>query len=100
MGEELFGMFCLLDDKGVIHIPEPDPGRIEGSAMALASKSSINRLATNGVRNKKYLRAPSPIYDHANTTGHSIQLNNFSIVTESQGFLYSESMTSLYRNLG
>ena len=32
------------------------------------------------------LRAPSPIYDHANTTGHSIQLDSFSIVdSESQG---------------
>ena len=31
-------------------------------------------------RYKEYLRAPFPIYDHAYTTGHSIQLNSFSIM--------------------
>ena len=41
---------------------------------------------TYGDRYKEHLRAPSPIYGHANTTGHSIQLDSFSIVDrESQG---------------
>ena len=31
-------------------------------------------------RLKQYLTAPSPIYDHANTTGHHIKVDNFSIV--------------------
>ena len=26
------------------------------------------------------MRAPSPIYDHCNTTGHEVSLDNFSIV--------------------
>ena len=30
--EELLGVFLLVDDKGVIHIPEWDPGRVGGSA--------------------------------------------------------------------
>ena len=29
---------------------------------------------------KEHLKAPSPIHDHSNTSGHSITLNNFSIV--------------------
>ena len=37
-------------------------------------------------RYKEYLKAPSPTYDHANTMGHSIKLDNFSIMDrESQG---------------
>ena len=28
MGEELLGLFCLLDDEGVIHISKPDSGRV------------------------------------------------------------------------
>ena len=39
-------------------------------------------------RYKEHLRASSPIYDHANTTGHSIKLDSFSIVDrESQGII-------------
>ena len=35
---------------------------------------------TFGVRFKEHLKAPSPIYDHSNITGHNITLENFSIV--------------------
>ena len=35
---------------------------------------------TFGERYKEHLRAPSPIYDHSNTTGHTTSLENFSIV--------------------
>ena len=39
-----------------------------------------------GDRYEEHLRAPSPIFDHSQTTGHSIKLDNFSIVDrESQG---------------
>ena len=33
-----------------------------------------------GDRYREHLQAPSPIYDHANTTGHTIKLDSFSIV--------------------
>ena len=33
-----------------------------------------------GDRYKEHLKAPSPIHDHSNTSGHSITLNSFSIV--------------------
>ena len=35
---------------------------------------------TFGERYKEHLKAPSPIYDQSNTTGHNITLNYFSIV--------------------
>ena len=35
---------------------------------------------TFGERFKEHLKAPSPIYDHSNTTGHNVTLDNFSIV--------------------
>ena len=35
---------------------------------------------TFGERFKEHLKAPSPIYDHYNTTGHNVTLDNFSIV--------------------
>ena len=38
-------------------------------------------------RLKEYLRVPSPIFKHFQTTGHNITLDNFFIVSrESQGF--------------
>ena len=35
---------------------------------------------TFGERFKEHLKAPSPIYDHYNTTGHNVTIDNFSIV--------------------
>ena len=64
---------------------------------------------TFGERYKEHLKAPSPIHDHSNTSGHSITLNNFSIVgTEEQNLsrLIKESMfirvnnPSLNKNIG
>ena len=64
---------------------------------------------TIGERFKEHLKAPSPIYDHSNITGHSTTLNKFSIVgREEQNLsrLIKESMfvrvnnSSLYRNIG
>ena len=47
--EELLAVFCLLDDKGVIHIPKPKSGWIGGSVHALDSNTSMNRLSTTGL---------------------------------------------------
>ena len=64
---------------------------------------------TFGERFKEHLKAPSPIHDHSNTTGHSTTLDNFSIVgREEQNLsrLIEESMfirvnnPSLNRNIG
>ena len=35
---------------------------------------------TFGERYKEHLKAPSPIHDHSNTSGHTTSLENFSIV--------------------
>ena len=35
---------------------------------------------TFGERYKEHLKAPSPIHDHCNTSGHNITLNDFSIM--------------------
>ena len=64
---------------------------------------------TFGERYKEHLKAPSPIYDHYNISGHNITLNNFSIVgREEQNLsrLIKESMfirvnnPSLNKNIG
>ena len=64
---------------------------------------------TFGERYKEHLKAPSPIYDHSNITGHNTTLNNFSIVgREEQNLsrLIKESMfirvnnPSLNKNIG
>ena len=39
---------------------------------------------TFGERYKEHLKAPSPIHDHSNTTGHTTLLENFSIVGREQ----------------
>ena len=42
---------------------------------------------TFGERFREHMRAPSPIIDHQNTTGHEVSLDNFSIVgTEDNSF--------------
>ena len=64
---------------------------------------------TFGERYKEHLKAPSPIYDHYNISGHNVTLNNFSIVgREEQNLsrLIKESMfirvnnPSLNKNIG
>ena len=64
---------------------------------------------TFGERYKEHLKAPSPIYNHYNISGHNITLNNFSIVgREEQNLsrLIKESMfirvnnPSLNKNIG
>ena len=46
VGEELLGVFCLVDDKGVIHIPQQILRGLGAVLNAQALKSSMNRLAT------------------------------------------------------
>ena len=64
---------------------------------------------TFGERFKEHLKAPSPIHDHSNTTGHTTNISNFSIVgREEQNLsrLIKESMfirvnnPSLNKNIG
>ena len=64
---------------------------------------------TFGERYKEHLKAPSPIYGHSNTTGHTTPLQNFSIVGREDQNLYrliNESMfirvngPSLNKNIG
>ena len=64
---------------------------------------------TFGERYKEHLKAPSPIHDHSNTSGHTTSLENFSIVgREEQNLsrLIKESMfirvngPSLNKNIG
>ena len=64
---------------------------------------------TFGERFKEHLKAPSPIYDHSNITGHSTTINNFSIVGKEEhnlSRLIKESMyirvndPSLNKNIG
>ena len=64
---------------------------------------------TFGERFKEHLKAPSPIYDHSNITGHSTTLDNFNIVGREEhnlSRLIKESMyirvnnPSLNKNIG
>ena len=47
----------------------------------------------------KRLRIPSPIYDHANISGHHTKLDNFSIVGRNSHTI-SINDSSLNRNIG
>ena len=64
---------------------------------------------TFGERFREYLKAPSPIYDHSNITGHNVTINNFSIVgredenlmrTIKEGLYIRVNDPSLNRNVG
>ena len=49
MLKELLAMFCLMDDKKVIHIPEPKPGWMGEVLMVLHSNSFMNNLTAKGL---------------------------------------------------
>ena len=79
--------------------------------MLECDKEYIGETArTFGERFKEHLKAPSPIYDHSNITGHSTTINNFSIVGKGRSHnlsrLIKESMyirvndPSLNKNIG
>ena len=72
-------------------------------------KSILVRQQEHLERLKEHLKAPSPICEHSNITGHTTSINNFSIVgREEQNLsrLIKESMfirvnnPSLNRNIG
>ena len=53
---------------------------------------------TFGERFKEHLKAPSPIYDHSNITGHSTTLDNFSIVgREKQNLSQADQRISVHK---
>ena len=49
-----------------------------------------------GERFKEHQKAPSPIYDHFNTTGHNITIDNFSIVGREEQNLNRAINKALY----
>ena len=51
---------------------------------------------TFGVRFKEHQKAPSPIYDHFNTTGHNVNIDNFSIVGREDQYLSRTIKEALY----
>ena len=51
---------------------------------------------TFGERFKEHLKAPSPIFDHSNTTGHQVSLENFSIVGREEQNLMRAIKEALY----
>ena len=62
-----------------------------------------------GERLKEHQKAPSPIFDHTNTTGHNINIENFSIVGREdqnlkrvikEALFIRDNNPSLNRNIG
>ena len=51
---------------------------------------------TFGERFRNILRVPSPIFDHFNTTGHQVSLENFSIVGREEQNLMGAIKEALY----
>ena len=51
---------------------------------------------TFGERFKEHLKAPSPVFDHFNTTGHQVSLENFSIVGREEQNLMRAIKEALY----
>ena len=49
-----------------------------------------------GERLKEYLKAPFPIYDHFNITGHSTNIDNFSIVRQEDQKLIRSIKEAVY----
>ena len=51
---------------------------------------------TLGKRFKEHLKAPSPIFDHYNTTGHQVSIENFSIVGREEQNLMRAIKEAIY----
>ena len=51
---------------------------------------------TFGERYKEHLKAPSPIYDHYNITGHETSIENFSIVGREDQYLIRAIKEAIY----
>ena len=48
-------------------------------------------------RFKAHLKAPSPIYDHYNTSGHNVTIENFSIVGRKDQTLMKNIKEAIYK---
>ena len=65
--------------------------RSKGDRLECNKEYTRESERTSGERLKEDFRAPSPIYDHINTTGDHTQLDNFSIVGRSHTTLLGPS---------
>ena len=66
-------------------------------------RSIADSARTFGERLKEHFKTPSPIYNHANTSGHCTKLKNFSIVgrkTMTEVMFIKVNDPSLNRNIG
>ena len=69
-------------------------GRVECDEEYIGESSR-----TFGERFKEHQKAPSPIFDHFNITGHSISVDNFNILgMEEQNLKESHKRSSLYQS--
>ena len=66
-------------------------GRVECNEEYIGESSK-----TFGERFKEHQKAPSPIFDHFNTTGHSISVDNFNIVGREEQNLKRAIKEALY----
>ena len=82
----------ILKKSGVIYRYKCD--RVECDEEYIGESSR-----TFGERFKEHQKAPSPIYDHSNTTGHTTTIENFSIVgREDQNLIRTIKETLYIRN--
>ena len=70
--------------------------KFEISNTTKSTKNIQETARTFEERFKEHLKAPSPIYDHGNITGHSTTLNNFSIVGREEQNLSRLIKESMY----
>ena len=79
----------ILKKSGVIYRYKCD--RVECDEEYIGESSR-----TFGERFKEHLKAPSPIYDHSNTSGHTVTRDNFSIVGREDQDLIRTIKEALY----
>ena len=79
----------LMEKSGVIY--RYKCGRVECDDEYIGESSR-----TFGERFKEHQKAPSPIFDHYNTTGHKICIKNFGIVTREDQNLMRTIKEALY----
>ena len=79
----------MLKKRGVIYRYKCD--RVECDEEYIGESSR-----TFGERFKEHQKAPSPIYDHYNITGHKISLDNYSIVGREDQNLMRTNKEALY----
>ena len=92
----------MLKKSGVIYRYKCDRVECDEEYIGESSRTFRERF-------KEHQKAPSPIYDHYNTTGHLVSIDNFSIVgredqnpmrTIKEGLYIRVNNPSLNRNIG